>query len=344
MTLFPNAGAGLPPGWLHQTKPSEGGVVVRNQKAFTLIELLVVVAIIALLIAILLPALARARELAKRAVCGANLRGLGQSMYVYASDNGERFPAAEIDPSRAGRNARPGRYRSVDAPDPPGGGGQPGDPQKQPIDPDKKDGTPSTTADLWLLVRGALAPPQLFICPSSSKKADDFAGRDPAELYDFAGTGEGELTVSAPNLSYGYHFGHDGRCEDEDQTSGVTNGTNMDPRFPVMADENPYFYAEDKLTRGGHGYPTNGGHGQSPNGNSLNHLEEGQNILFADSHVSFKKNPMQGVEGDNIYTRGQSSIHANSPNTPGPPGLPITGPARPCAANLVSTTDCLILP
>ena len=118
----------------------------------------------------------------------------------------------------------------------------------------------------------------------------------------------------------------------------------MDPRFPVMADENPYFYSEDKLTRGGHGYPTNRGAGGSPNGNSLNHLEEGQNILFADSHVSFEKDPMQGIEGDNIYTHGQSGAATTSSNPSGLPGLPITGPARECAANLVSMTDCLILP
>ena len=319
---------------------------MRKHKAFTLIELLVVVAIITLLISILLPSLGRARELARRVKCASNLRSIGQAMYIYANDNYGQFPATEIDPSLAGRNARPGRYRSADAPDPPGGGGQPGDPQKQPIDPDKKDGTPSTTADLWLLVQGALATPGLFVCPSTSKKADDFAGRDPAELYDFAGTGEGQLGVSAPNLSYGYHFGHDGLYEDEDHTSGVTNGTNMDSRFPVMADENPYFYPEDKLTRGGHGYPTNRGHGESPNGNSLNHLEEGQNILFPDCHVSFKKDPMQGIEGDNIYTRGQSGTGAIGSDPSGLPGLPITGPSpsRPNPANLVSITDCLILP
>ena len=61
-------------------------------RAFTLIELLVVVAIIALLIAILLPSLARAREQAKRSACGANLHGMGQALLTYATANGDQMP------------------------------------------------------------------------------------------------------------------------------------------------------------------------------------------------------------------------------------------------------------
>ena len=61
---------------------------MRNvKKGFTLIELLVVVAIIAVLIAMLLPSLARARMVAKRTVCLANLRGCGTGFQMYASDN-----------------------------------------------------------------------------------------------------------------------------------------------------------------------------------------------------------------------------------------------------------------
>lgn len=60
--------------------------------AFTLIELLVVVAIIALLIAILLPSLAAAREQGKRAKCLANLRSIGQALHQYALEDPAEQP------------------------------------------------------------------------------------------------------------------------------------------------------------------------------------------------------------------------------------------------------------
>lgn len=67
-----------------------------HRKAFTLIELLVVIAIIALLASILFPAFASAREGARRASCGSNLRQIGMGLMQYTQDYDERVPQNEF--------------------------------------------------------------------------------------------------------------------------------------------------------------------------------------------------------------------------------------------------------
>lgn len=64
-----------------------------RRRGFALVELLVVVGIIAILVALLLPALGRARENARRAVCASNLRQLSMAFGMYWAENRQRYPA-----------------------------------------------------------------------------------------------------------------------------------------------------------------------------------------------------------------------------------------------------------
>jgi prepilin-type N-terminal cleavage/methylation domain-containing protein/prepilin-type processing-associated H-X9-DG protein len=87
-----------------------------SRTAFTLIELLVVVSIIALLVSILLPALGRAREAARRSMCGVNLHTLGNIAHQYAADYKDFFwpqvTHAVWDPSSG---ATPGELAAFNA-------------------------------------------------------------------------------------------------------------------------------------------------------------------------------------------------------------------------------------
>ena len=236
---------------------------MKRSKAFTLIELLVVVAIIALLISILLPSLSRARELSKRTVCAANLRGIGQAMYIYAQDDPQVFPAIAQTYTSTSSNLHLFF------------------PQDRTTAPSTT-GIPSPTVDMWAVVRANNTTPKQFICPSTTDTADP--AQDTTAYYDFASAGS-SMPGAGIHLSYAYQYQH--------HPNRRVIGTSSEPTFPFMADGNPYI--KGGITSGITLANDRAGPGR---GNSNNHTNrEGQNILFQDSHVSFEKGPDVGLSG-----------------------------------------------
>ena len=309
-------------------------------KGFTLIELLVVVAIIALLIAILLPSLARAREAAKRGVCCQNLKGITSACKTYAFDNEDRWPLAaswsKAEPDFAiflGRLGGSGPVKrdeeSRDEPPPSSYGTR--------IDP--------TTRSLWLLVRTGQLDTKIFKCPSASDDTIDPTS-DIRRFYTFKGYNY---------VSYGYQMTHSLAY------NSAKPRENRDPRMVLLADKNPGItrsrletveYSQnpppglsdipsfrstfvssptdasdsDPMSAtvddildppgGGQSYPdlsevplellkplNSPNHGGRNDGH-------GQCIARADGSVVFSKTPLAGVDADNIYSLATPASNA----------------------------------
>ena len=264
-----------------------------KKRAFTLIELLVVVAIIALLISILLPSLSRARELSKRLVCGANLKGLGTAFKIYANDYYEQWPVVPFDHDQIGDKEG---IRYVGEIHEKGTSMTP-TLERETISETENENeyegpstALSTTRCFWMFIRNGDVTQKQFICPSSDDLPDDTNEID--RYYDFKG-----LT----RVSYGYQvpFGPvDTRASE-----------NSDTRLVVAADKGPFSaynlanppgYPEDYDD-----YDDNTSPNDWKSVNSPNHggegSGEGQNLLFADGHVEFVRKPIVGIDQDNVY-------------------------------------------
>ena len=256
-----------------------------KRKGFTLVELLVVIAIIALLMGVLMPALARVRQIAYRMICGTNLSGIGKAMILYGNDNDEEYPVA------GGRNAvwptgGPGEISVWDAED-------------EVVAFSNNEAT--ITSSFFLLVKYADVSAKQFVCKGDSgTKAFQLSDAtttttitDITEVWDF-GDEPGKY------CSYSYHMPY----RMPGGSYAIYVGSR--PGSPIIADRNPWFDKNAKDHRGDSDLadPTcRNDIFSDPDGkwNAAAHQFDAQNVLYNDIHVGQEKSSNVGIESDNIW-------------------------------------------
>ncbi len=292
----------------------------RKRAAFTLIELLVVISIIAILISILLPALAKARELANRAVCMANIRRIVQSMVTYAQSNEATFPTTAVTTGWAYVNFphRPDSNQSGSPLQFFVGQSAPEVVQQWYLP--AGNSFPDSLANLWLLVLQGYTTPASFICPSDPLAVGpsleyDYYGSPPVETWagnfgDMGGNTNGwPFNSTGEGISYScaYAWPWPGSTSTPPSHAGLwwtTNGATSE--VPLASDMAPISSPGGGDTTGVYQritttLPTANTYGPYIY-NSGNHAGDGQNVGFGDDHVTWETSPYVGQNGDNIFT------------------------------------------
>jgi len=268
-----------------------------RRKGFTLVELLVVIAIIALLMGILMPALARVRQIAYRLYCGTNLSGIGKAMLIYSNDYDDEMP-------RAG--GRSSTYSPTIA-----NWGAAGNVTRQQafgLAADGSGGRANISSCFYLLIKYSEVTPKSFLCKGDSGVTEfkgsehGLAGAELIDLWDF-----GPAPTQA-HCSYAYHFPY-----------GVYALTSSsEPGMAVAADANPWQATAGMAARPATDWPLFTPAVETretiKKGNSQAHQEDGQNVLFMDGHAIFEKSSRCGVDDDNIFTRWVAGTPPNKRN------------------------------
>ncbi len=236
-----------------------------KKKGFTLVELLVVIAIIALLMGILMPALSRVRQIAFRMVCGTNLSGIGKAMLIYANDYEDEFPRAG-GTNLATWAKKINNFAAAKASDAYGG-------------------KATITSSFYLLVKYTDVTPKSFLCKGDSVAKEFIPGStvDLITLWDF-----GADAINA--CSYSYHLPY--------TTPSYALSTSGDPGLAVASDPSPLRETTNNWSL----FKPDGTKDEKNYGNATTHQNEGQNVLYMDTHVNFEPVSFCGLNEDNIFS------------------------------------------
>ncbi len=285
---------------------------MKRRNGFTLVELLVVIAIIALLVSILMPALGRVRELARRVQCSSQTSNVGKAIAMYTNEYRDYYPTLITAGSTAFQFGITGAYNLdtvLDGPPASIGNGRW-------CNANLKGTVQTVGGSLYLLCGYGDVAPKNFLCPSYKKGRDMNAKDIPTattlatpvivsykDCYDFASmnscnysyqnlmqvptaTSESGLAVYADK-----NHAFDNGLGDNVPRTDVTSA----PNWTSTATSVNVFMAETDCTDID-GTVLN-------HVNSQNHDTATQNVLFAGYNVDRCDTPFVGIANDNIYTR-----------------------------------------
>ncbi len=304
-------------------------VYLNRRSGLTRLELIVLLAAGFITIALLKPTICVVCELPNRAVCSANIRGIIQSMYIYAQSNNGRFPCtpgpngvaysnapqypSDLLPSRTAKKITAAWFGSGKVPR----GSDLGNP----------------LACMWLLVLGGEDVPKSFICPGDPTAVQPSleytmtpnAGRTAAYQANFGVRADGHspgLTGRGESYSIAYPWlpavdgsvAQPGPWWTDHDNSNEPVASDMAPAdLPASGIANRIMTVLPKAnTYGNFIY------------NSGNHSGDGENVGFGDDHVSWEVNPYCGVHRDNIFTY-YSRDFTGSGDAPSAPQVGLSG-------------------
>lgn len=258
----------------------------RRCRGFSFTELLVVIVILAILASIFIPYFSKIRETDRRVRCEDNLRAIMEGLRQYAKLTDAHGKPIHVFPSVIHEAARRGytAYTGADSPDP-----FAKDTRVKPND---------VTASLWLVVRYGFVGPARFICPSTDQSPDPML------------TGGGVTTAGKrSNFTDGSHLSYSYASPFSNAKGYNLSEDSHVGDFALMADKNPGVSGKNNVT-----LPAwNAQPFDLAKANSRNHGNVGQNVLYADGHVSWQTTAYcgNGQEGlrDNIYT----ALNAGAP-------------------------------